>query len=498
MPEPTATRLDRGFTLVEILIAIVLVGILSTVVVVGVGNLTSTGSAAACTASADAANTGVNTYFATNAAYPTSLTQLTSAVPPALVLPSGVSIDASGLVASSTGWTMAMSTDGSGGPPVFLCGGDLPAGFTIGPNGHFYRFVAAPLTRDAAAIAARSVTSGPLTGYLVSVTSSAENAFVRTLVGGATAWISANDIDSENTWRWADGPESGQQFWSGKGSTSGGVAVNSRWSNWYGTGEPNSDGEDCAHVYADGTWNDISCTNTYGYVVELGGWGQPTCAALDATVTAAAEAFRSSTGSYPTAVSQLLAAAPPVLTLQAGITVDPGGMAVSTSSYTVALFPNGAAAPDVVCSDAPPPGWILGSNGHLYRFVTTASTWSAATTAAALVGQFGRIGHLATVTSPTEATTVARLQGGASAWIGGSDGATEDAWFWVAGTESGTQFWTGKWAALGGVAVGGQFTNWATGEPNTDPEDCLHNLSDGRWNDLSCAYLLGYVIEVDP
>lgn len=156
-------------------IAIVLVGILSTVVVVGVGNLTSTGSAAACTASADAANTGVNTYFATNAAYPTSLTQLTSAVPPALVLPSGVSIDASGLVASSTGWTMAMSTDGSGGPPVFLCGGDLPAGFTIGPNGRTSTGSSRHHSpTNAAAIAARSVTSGPLTGYLVSVTSSAE------------------------------------------------------------------------------------------------------------------------------------------------------------------------------------------------------------------------------------------------------------------------------------------------------------------------------------
>jgi prepilin-type N-terminal cleavage/methylation domain-containing protein len=41
-------RRDRGFTLVEIVVAIVLVGVPAAVVVVGVGSLTATGRSAAC------------------------------------------------------------------------------------------------------------------------------------------------------------------------------------------------------------------------------------------------------------------------------------------------------------------------------------------------------------------------------------------------------------------------------------------------------------------
>ena len=51
----SSSRDDSGFTLVEIVIAIVLVGILSAVVVVGIGRLTEQGAAAGCAASADAA-----------------------------------------------------------------------------------------------------------------------------------------------------------------------------------------------------------------------------------------------------------------------------------------------------------------------------------------------------------------------------------------------------------------------------------------------------------
>ena len=76
-PSPHTTR-DRGFTMVEILIAIVLVGILSAVVVVGVARLTETGNAAACTASADAARAGSMSYFAAHLAQPTTLAQLIS------------------------------------------------------------------------------------------------------------------------------------------------------------------------------------------------------------------------------------------------------------------------------------------------------------------------------------------------------------------------------------------------------------------------------------
>lgn len=114
-------RTDRGFTLVEILIAIVLVGILSAVVVVGVGSLTDKGSDSACTASLDAAKAASVVHFATNAAYPATLTDMTTSSPAELTLPSGVTIDASGLVASGSGWTLTMTPSAGGNAPTYAC-----------------------------------------------------------------------------------------------------------------------------------------------------------------------------------------------------------------------------------------------------------------------------------------------------------------------------------------------------------------------------------------
>ena len=114
---------DRGFTLVEILIAIVLVGILSAVVVVGIGNLTSQGSSSACTASLDAAKAGSVVYYASHSnAYPATFSDLTSGtalVPAALTLPSGATVNATTVTQGS--WTLTM-TPGSGfTAPTFAC-----------------------------------------------------------------------------------------------------------------------------------------------------------------------------------------------------------------------------------------------------------------------------------------------------------------------------------------------------------------------------------------
>ena len=122
-------RADEGFTLVEILIAIVLVGILSAVVVVGVGNLTSKGTASACAASADAARSGsVVFYGSNNDAWPATLLAMTSTTPPALSLPSGVTLNTSvvgvnaiGTVATGSGWTLTMTPSVGGAQPTFVC-----------------------------------------------------------------------------------------------------------------------------------------------------------------------------------------------------------------------------------------------------------------------------------------------------------------------------------------------------------------------------------------
>jgi prepilin-type N-terminal cleavage/methylation domain-containing protein len=57
---------DHGFTLIEILIAIVLVGILSAVAVLGIGGLLGKAKASACAAERDSLTTAVTAYFAVN------------------------------------------------------------------------------------------------------------------------------------------------------------------------------------------------------------------------------------------------------------------------------------------------------------------------------------------------------------------------------------------------------------------------------------------------
>jgi type IV pilus assembly protein PilA len=90
---------DKGFTLIEILIAIVLVGILSAVAVVGISNLVSKGSTSACGASLDAAKAGSAVYFAELSTYPPTLTALANGT--YLTLPTGVTVNATAVTASA-------------------------------------------------------------------------------------------------------------------------------------------------------------------------------------------------------------------------------------------------------------------------------------------------------------------------------------------------------------------------------------------------------------
>jgi prepilin-type N-terminal cleavage/methylation domain-containing protein len=89
---------DKGFTLIEILIAIVLVGILSAVAVVGISSLVSKGSSSACNASLDAAKAGSAVYLAENGSYPATLAAEANGV--YLTLPTGTTVNLAAVVAA--------------------------------------------------------------------------------------------------------------------------------------------------------------------------------------------------------------------------------------------------------------------------------------------------------------------------------------------------------------------------------------------------------------
>ncbi|KKN08105.1 hypothetical protein LCGC14_1060080 [marine sediment metagenome] len=149
-------------------------------------------------------------------------------------------------------------------------------------NGHFYKITTFPSNWLPAKAAAASDSYYGNQGYLVTLTSTAENTFVSRLIG-QNAWMGASDdylqinealgytlyanqAASEGKWYWVTGPEKGRQM-----STANRVNIGSVYQNW-GGGEPNNAGEEhCLHIYSNnGLWNDFANSqNIYG-IVEYG------------------------------------------------------------------------------------------------------------------------------------------------------------------------------------------------------------------------------------
>ena len=151
-------------------------------------------------------------------------------------------------------------------------------------SGHFYEYVpAASMTWTNAKAAAAARSYFGLQGYLVTVTSAGENAFVQARLGG-NGWMGASTpvFTLPRTWSWVTGPEAGTAFFTqtggctpGRTTTGGGSAIGGAYSNW-SSGEPNNFGciESDAHFYsATRLWNDFASNNASisGYAVEYGG-----------------------------------------------------------------------------------------------------------------------------------------------------------------------------------------------------------------------------------
>jgi hypothetical protein len=153
--------------------------------------------------------------------------------------------------------------------------------FYNGVNGHFYRPISTGATYTAARAASLLTTFKGQNGYLVTITSSDEDAFIFNNVPQGNIWFALTDEVSEARWTIDAGPEKGTLIKINNGQTNGNIP--GQYNNWAG-GEPNNSGDEDYAVTKWGggsQWNDLPNHFSCAYVIEYGTWANPD----DATFT---------------------------------------------------------------------------------------------------------------------------------------------------------------------------------------------------------------------
>jgi hypothetical protein len=153
--------------------------------------------------------------------------------------------------------------------------------FYNGVNGHFYRPISTGAFYTVARAASETTTFKGQKGYLVTITSADEDAFIFNNVPQSNIWFALTDEVSEARWTIDAGPEKGTLIKINNGQTNGNIP--GQYNNWAG-GEPNNSGnEDYAVTKWGGgsQWNDLPNNFSCAYVIEYGTWTNPD----DATFT---------------------------------------------------------------------------------------------------------------------------------------------------------------------------------------------------------------------
>jgi hypothetical protein len=153
-----------------------------------------------------------------------------------------------------------------------------PVGYYYNPiNGHFYRPISTTATYDNAKALSASQTFKGQTGYLVTITSANEEAFIISNVPQTNIWFALTDRAQEGFWRIDAGPENGTLIKTQNGQTAGNIV--GQYNNWCG-GEPNNAGDEDFAVTKWGggsCWNDLPGSASWSnpYIVEFGTWANP-------------------------------------------------------------------------------------------------------------------------------------------------------------------------------------------------------------------------------
>ena len=153
-----------------------------------------------------------------------------------------------------------------------------PVGYYYNPiNGHFYRPISTTATYDNAKALSASQTFKGQTGYLVTITSANEEAFIISNVPQTNIWFALTDRVQEGYWRIDAGPENGTLIKTQNGLTAGNIA--GQFNNWC-VGEPNNSGDEDFAVTKWGggsCWNDLPGSASWSnpYIVEFGTWANP-------------------------------------------------------------------------------------------------------------------------------------------------------------------------------------------------------------------------------
>jgi len=169
------------------------------------------------------------------------------------------------------------------------------------------------------------------------------------------------------------------------------------------------------------------------------------------------------------------------------------GLSISQSGATVSLM---VTRWDGTFSDADLDWAYNPDNGQFYSYYETDLDWSNALTFASSYTFNGVSPYLATSTSAAENSFIfSKLPMSNSVWLGGSDAALEDDWYWVTGPEAGTLFFRGRRGSH--QAIAGMYHNFHWSQPGWPPEaeDYLASTTSGDWVDDKDINLHHLVLE---